>query len=168
MIENKLTNLSLFVAGKGYAGNVKEIKLPTVKAKLEDHAAGGMGAPIKMTTGQFDALEAEFTLTGFDDTVMRAFRVVEGETVPFTARGSTQSQDGTKKPVEVTMTGLIEELDYGTWAPGKEAELKVKMALRYYKLAFDGSDLMEIDPINMVAIIDGTDQLEEVRAHLGM
>ena len=42
------------------------------------------------------------------------------------------------------------------------------MDVTYYKLEIDGRVMFEIDPINCVRVIDGVDQLADVRNALGL
>ena len=56
----------------------------------------------------------------------------------------------------------------GSWKPGDKGTLNVMMALSYYKLTHSGQVMIEIDPTNLVRIIDGQDQLQQTRAHLGL
>ncbi|CAM3792053.1 phage major tail tube protein [Castellaniella denitrificans] len=168
MIADILYDLNLFVDGRGYAGRVKEIKLPVIKPKLMGYQAGGMAAEVDVPMGRFEKLESEATLYAFDKDVLNLMRVLPGEQFAFTARGAMVSDDGTKKPVVVTMRGLLTEVDMDTWKPGDEMPLKLKMSLRYYKLQIDGADVYEIDPVNYKAVVNGVDQLETTRQHLAI
>jgi hypothetical protein len=168
MIADILYDLNLFVDGRGYAGRVKEIKLPTIKPKMMGYQAGGMAAEVDVPMGRFEKLEAEATLYAFDKNVLNLMRVLPGEQFAFTARGSKVSDDGTKKPVVVTMRGLLSEVDMDAWKPGDEMPLKLKMSLRYYKLEDDGTVVYEIDPVNYKAVVNGKDQLETTRQHLAI
>lgn len=168
MIADVLYDMNLFVDGRGYAGRVKEIKLPVIKPKVLEYQAGGMGAAVDVPMGRFEKMEAEATLYAFDADVLKLMRVLPGEQFAFTARGAMVSDDGTKKPVVVGMQGLLSSVDMDTWKPGDEMPLKITMSLRYYKLTIDGSDVYEIDPVNYKAVVDGVDQLETTRQHLAI
>ncbi|MCV9986413.1 phage major tail tube protein, partial [Burkholderia pseudomallei] len=52
--------------------------------------------------------------------------------------------------------------------PGGPSESKYNAALSYYEAAIDGAVIHEIDAFNMIRVIDGVDQLAEVRKALGM
>jgi P2 family phage contractile tail tube protein len=166
--EDILRDFAVFVDGKGYAGEGEECKLPEIKLVVEELEAGGLAAGIDVPMGRVEKLTSEFTLARFDSTVLRAFKVVDGQTLPFVVRGSLASQDGTTKPAVATMTGLIVEHKHGDMKPGKKAGSTIKLSLRYYKLEVDGQSIIEIDPINKIIMVDGEDQLAEMRAHLGM
>ncbi|MDZ4377989.1 MAG: phage major tail tube protein [Xanthomonadaceae bacterium] len=168
MIADILYDLNLFVDGRGHAGRIKELKLPVIKPVMLGYKAGGMAAEVDVPMGRVEKLEAEATLLAFDRDVLTAMRILPGEQFAFVARGAKVSDDGAKKAVVVTMRGLLSEVDMDTWKPGEEMPLKLKMSLRYYKLEDDGVTVYEIDPINYVAVINGTDQLATTRDHLAI
>ncbi|MNR67663.1 Phage tail tube protein FII [compost metagenome] len=56
----------------------------------------------------------------------------------------------------------------GDWKPAGEAEIKHALKLVYYKLEIDGRVMYEIDPINMIQVVDGVDQLAAERSALGL
>jgi len=168
MIADILYDLNFFVDGIGFAGRIKELKLPAIKPKLMSYQAGGMAAEVDVPMGRFEKLEAEATLTAFDPRVLNLMRVLPGEQFAFTARGAKVSDDGSKKGVIVSMRGFLTNADMDTWKPGEEMPLKLSMSLRYYKLEDDGHVVYEIDPVNYKAIINGKDQLETTRQHLAI
>lgn len=168
MIADILYDINLFIDGRGYAGRIKDLKLPTLKPKLMGYVAGGMAAEVDVAMGRIEKMEAEFTLTSFDKDVLKLFRILPGEQAAFTVRASKVSDDGTKKPVIVSLRGLITAIDKDTWKPGEEMPLKLSLSVRYYKLEDDGEVVYEIDPINYKFIVNGIDQLTETRQHLAI
>ena len=168
MITNVIRNINLFVDGRGYAGQIEEITLPKLTPTLQEYKAGGMSAPVDIPMGSHEKMEADFTLKSFDPEVLKLFNVNFGADVAFTARGALQSDNGDTTAVVVSMRGIIKEFDMGTWKAADEVKLKVSMSLRYYKLEHNGSTLIESDPVNMVLMVNGVDQLAETRSALGM
>lgn len=168
MISDILYDLNLFIDGRGFAGRIKEFKPPVIKPKMQSYSAGGLAAEIDVPMGRIEKMEAEATLTAFDSDTLKLFGVLPGRQVAMTARGAMVSDDGTKKPVIITMRGLLSNIDKGTWKPGEEMPLKLSLSLRYYKLEIDGAVIYDIDPINYVMIINGEDQLETTRQHLAI
>lgn len=51
---------------------------------------------------------------------------------------------------------------------GEDIESKITTQCSYYKLVIDGSTLIEIDTVNMVEIVNGTDMLEKHRRNIGL
>lgn len=167
MLDDVLKNMSLFVDGRGYAGNVDELTLPKLTLKTEEFRNGGMDAPMEVEMGM-EKLECEFTLTKFDREALKLFGVLGGNPILLTVRGAVVSDDGDTTPIVVNLRGFVRELDFGNWKAGDKATLKFMMALRYYKLKHGRSVIHEIDVQNMVRKIDGDDQLEAQREALGM
>jgi uncharacterized protein len=163
-----LTNFNLFVDGKGYAGKVKELELAKLKPKTLEYLAGGMGATVQVPLGMVEDMETSFTLMAYDLDSLRHFGLVCGEAVGLSARGAVCVEGGDTQTVLVAMRGHLTEFDPGTWKPGDEVNIKVTLSLTYYRIDQGGSTLMEIDVENMVAIIDGRDQLAATRAALGI
>ena len=54
-------------------------------------------------------------------------------------------------------------MDFDSWKPAEKATLKCSVACTYYKLSVDGVEFIEIDPINMIRYVNGSDQLSTVR-----
>ena len=160
-------NLNLFVDGRGYAGQVEEFNAPKLALITEEFRAGGMDAAIELTMGM-EKLEADFSLISYDRDVLSKFGAAEGAFVPFVARESLESFDGTVTPVIHTMRGKIREIDPGTSKAGDKPSLKVAMALTYYKLQHGDATVIEVDVENMVRVVNGNDSLAATRAALGM
>jgi len=161
-----LKDLSLFVDGKGYAGNIESFKPPKLELKTNDHRAGGMDSsvPVEM---DMEALETSFVLTGHFEDVLTLWGVAVGEKPQVTARGSVESYDGTVTPVVINMRGLIVSIEDGDWKPGESNTQTFTVKPEYYKREQGGVVLHEIDVPNNVRKINGVDQLEARRNALG-
>jgi P2 family phage contractile tail tube protein len=70
--------------------------------------------------------------------------------------------------VVATLRGRLKEVDLGDWKAGDAAEIKHAVSVTYYKLEIDGRLMYEIDMVAGIQVIDGKDQLLEVRQALGM
>lgn len=166
-IQHVLSNLSAFVAGKGYLGRVAEFSPPKLAPVVREYKAGGMGAEVAIPMGAVEKLEASFTLTGYDPDIFAQFAVVPGRLVQLRFTGALADYDGTTRPIEITLRAVL-AFEPDAWKPAEASDLKVNAMVHYYKLDIDGRTLHEVDPVNMVAIIDGVDQLAGMRAALGV
>jgi P2 family phage contractile tail tube protein len=163
-----LKDLNLYVEGHGFAGKVTELTLPKLTRKTEDYHAGGMGAPIDMDMG-LEKLTASFTLTEFNDTVLRQWGVTSRNGISIRFKGSLGAgRDRAEVPVEVALRGTWNELDWDTWKPGELATLKVSIAVLYYKYTQNSQVVFEIDPVNGIEIVNGVDLLAQRRKNLGL
>lgn len=161
-----LKNFNLFVDGRGYAGRAEEVTPPKLTIKTEELRAGGMDAPISIDLGM-EKLECGFSLVEYDPNLMQQFGLISGNAVQVTLRGALVD-DETATPMTIQMRGMYTELDFGTFKAGDKSTLKCNVACRYYSLTIDGTQLIEIDVDNMVRNINGTDQMAEIRAALGI
>ena len=165
-IPKVLKNFNLFVDGVGYAGLVEELTLPKLALKLEDYRNGGMDAPTDLDMGM-EKLECDFTLSEYEPDVMGFFGLTEDAQVQLVFRGGLDGENGVT-PVVVNVTGAWKDLDMGSWKAGEKTPLKVSISLRYYKLKIDGNALVEVDVLNMKRVINGNDQLKDMRKAIGM
>ena len=144
-LPRKLKNFALFNNGVAHVGEVPEVNLPKLSRKMEDYRSGGMSGTVKLDFGM-EAMEMEWTAAGY----MQA--------------DDSESVD----TLEVVVRGRHSEIDPGKSKAGDNTEIKIKSAISYYKLTLNGTVLLELDPVNLVEMVDGVDRLAETRAALGL
>lgn len=164
MLPKILKNFNLFVDGRGYAGRIDEITLPKLTVKTEEFQGAGMSAPVEIDMGM-EKLEMDMTFSEYDPELFKLFGLTNGSEVAFTIRGALEG-NGTTIPVVINARGYFKELDFDSWKPAEKATLKCSVACNYYKLAIDGVELIEVDPINMIRNVNGSDQLSKLREAL--
>lgn len=167
MIPQTLTNMNLFVDGLSFAGRATELTLPTLTRTTDEYRAGGMDAPIEIGLGMA-LMSASFKMPSIDTDVLKFFGLADDSSCNTTFRGAYKDQKGTVTPVIATLRGMLKELNPGAWTPGQKAEITYSLSCSYYKLEVDGAVVYEIDPLNAVRIINGTDELAAERAALGI
>ena len=167
-LPRKLKNFALFVDGENYMGEVPEVTLPTLTRQMDDYRGGGMNMPVKLDFGM-EAMEAEIKAAGWFGGLLATWGTPRADGAMLRFAGALQSDDSEGvDALEVVMRGRISEIDPGSAKAGEGTELKYKFALSYYKLTINGETLIEIDVVNMVETVNGTDRLAEVRAALGV
>jgi P2 family phage contractile tail tube protein len=129
--------------------------------ETEEFQGAGMSAPVEIDMGM-EKLEMELTFAEYDPEVFKLFGLTNGSEVAFTIRGAVQST-GTPDPVVINVRGFFKELDFDTREPAEKATLKCSVACVYYKLSVRGVELIEIDPINMIRNVNGSDQMAAFR-----
>jgi hypothetical protein len=167
----KLKLMNVFLNGYSYQGVAKSITLPKLTRKIENYRGAGMNgvAPIDMGLDD-DALAMEWSLGGFpDEVIWEMYAATAIDAVPIRFAGSYQRDDsGDTVAVEVVMRGRQKEIDTGENKPGEDTESKISVVCTYFKLTIDGKELVEIDTINMIEKINGTDRLEQHRRNIGL
>jgi P2 family phage contractile tail tube protein len=166
-IPRVLKNFSLFVDGRGLAGTVSTLTLPTLTTKMEEFRGGGMDAPVEIDMGM-EKLEASFELFDYEENVLSLYGLADGAATQVTARGALRRDGEPAVAMVVNMTGVIKEMDPGDWAAGDQTSMTCQMSLRYLKITIGGREVVEIDKVNMVRRINGTDQLESIRSAIGV
>lgn len=164
MLPKILKNFNLYVDGRGYAGRVEEITLPKLTIKTEEFQGAGMSAPVEIDMGM-EKLEMDLTFSEYDPELFKLFGLTNGSEIGFSIRGALEG-NGETTSVVINSRGYFKELDFNSWTPAEKASLKCSVACNYYKLTIDGVELIEIDPINMIRNVNGSDQLSKLREAL--
>ena len=167
MIVDILRNVNLFVDGRGYAGQVDMVQLPKLTVKTEEFRAGGMDGVVELDQG-LEKMECTLTTAAIDRTLLERWGVATHALVPLTVRGALQSEDGTVRAAVARLRGHVKEIDFGEWKPGEKVPMKAALGVRYYQFEHGGAVLHEVDVERMIRIVNGVDQLEELRAALAI
>ena len=164
-----LKNFNLFLNGNNYAGLVDEVTPPKVSIKNEEHRAGGMDGPIPMDMGT-EELSLEMTLSENNADALNATGILNAKETQFTLRGAmnNDASPGDTKAIVINCRGGISEADLGSWKSGDKTQLKLTAKLKAYKLTIDGQVIYDIDLMTLKRVIDGVDQLESIRAAIGL
>lgn len=169
-LPKKLKNMNLFNDGVSYVGQCPSVTVPKLSRKLESFRAGGMDGPVKVDLGHGDdGIQFDWTLGGWDTTMLRQFGMVKADGVMLRWAGSIQRDDtGEVSAVEIVCRGRHEEIDFGDAKSGEDTEQKITTTCTYYKLTIDGNVEIEIDLLNFVFIVNGKDLLAEHRKAIGL
>lgn len=163
-----LKNLMLFNEGLAYMGEVKTVTLPKLTRKLEEYRGGGMAMPLQLDMGM-EAMELKAVFGGPMRDILRQWGVTRVNGVYLRFSGAHQQDDtGNVDNIEVIVRGRHSEIEMGDQEVGSPSDFTVTSALSYYKLIWNGRTEIEIDPINMIEIVDGVDRLAEQRGALGI
>ena len=176
MLPKVLKNFNLFLDGRGYAGLVEQVTLPKLIHRTEEFRLGGLDTPVQVDMGM-EKLECEFSLSEYDVFIIRQFGIVDESKIPIQLRGSgfggsamakipftlrgglSDEMNNTVLPVAIFLQGSVIELDLGQWKAGENPGLRIRLALRYYRLELNEKELIEIDVDNRVRRVDGQNQI---------
>ena len=167
MIPETLYNCNTFVDGRSYAGRATSMTPPKLKLKTDDFRAAGMDAAVKVDQGM-EALEASFAMATMEYDVLKFFGLVDQGAFNGVFRAVFKDRSGKSKSVVVYLRGMLYEVDPGEWKPGDKVDAKFNVSCDYYKLEIDGAVVHEIDIFASKRVINGVDQLADVRKKLGM
>ena len=157
-LPRKLKDLRLYNDGLRYMGEVGSCTLPKLTRKFEEWKGAGMDAPVKIDMGG-EAMEMEFALGGPMVDVLAQYGETDIAGVQLRFVGAWQKDDDSDLDrVEIVIRGRHEEIDMGEAKPGEGGEFKVKTALVYYKLTWNGVTVIEADVLNSILLVGGIDR----------
>lgn len=158
----KIINANVFVEGEGFLGVMAEFEEPKLAIATDDWRGGGMLGPIKWDKG-LEAMEATITMGGHTASLIRKFGSTSVDGVRLRLVQAYRAANGSKaQAVEIYIGGRFTEIDLGKSKPGDDTEHKYKVALAYYRRVVDGVTELEIDMVNGIFLVDGTDLYAEI------
>ena len=166
-LPRKLKGMNLFNDANSYQGVVTAVTLPKLARKLDPFRAGGMSGAAFIDNGlEDDALDVEWSIGGMDELVLTQWGA---SNVPLRFTGSYQRDDtGEEIAVEIEVRGKHQSFDFGEAKQGEDTESKISLMCTYFKLTMNGSELVEIDTVNLIEKVSGTDMLEAHRQNIGL
>jgi P2 family phage contractile tail tube protein len=140
-----------------------------LKIKTVDFQAGDMDMAVELDDGM-EKLEASWSIYGFDELQYALFGMGKGGSRPVSVRSTYTDRKGNTHTVVETLRGFVKELTRDGQDTGSQREksLKAVMAVDYYKITYDGVNLIEIDAENGLRSLSGIDMLEGVRAAISL
>jgi len=158
----------LYIDAMEKVGSMLEYTAPVMEVQTEEYRAGGMDMAVPMDMGM-NSMSASFTI-GEDPDVLGLFGIKkDGKKIPLFVRSHLEEDEtGETKAVVEELRGIMTKVDKGTQSSGSFQSTTCEMKVTYYKYEVGGKTIHEIDPTNMVRIINGTDQLQDARANLGL
>ncbi len=169
-LPKKLKQMNLFNDGENWIGIIEEFTPAKLTRKFEKYRGGGMPGTADIDLGFDDgALEIEFTIGGFELKLLQQSASAKHDGVPLRFAGAFQRDDtGDVSRVEIVSRGRIKELDGGNFKVGDNSQTKVSMTNTYYKVMVDGATVVEVDTVNMIHVVDGTDMMADYRKAIGL
>lgn len=169
-IPSVLINAKIYNEGKELMG-AGTVELPDFEFMTESASGLGLAGEMDMPVlGHFKSLTMSIKWNSVCD---NAVALLAPKAHMLSIYGSVQEWDtggGTFAPsaVKVTVRATPKKSGVGKFEPGKKMEPSTEFELTYVKLSLGGEEKVEIDKINFLCRIDGTDYLETVRSQLGM
>jgi hypothetical protein len=169
-IPEKISNFRVYLDGKDLLG-VADVELPDLEYMTETVAgagiAGEMDSPV---VGHFKSmsLKLKWRSVTADLTALAAPKAHHLD-----LRGSIQVYDAgagafVHTPLKVVVKAIPKKAGLGKLEMGKPQDSESEFEVAYLKLTHDGTDRVEIDKLNFICVIDGTDYLGSIRTNLGI
>lgn len=159
-----------------YLGNSRligtgEITLPSISPQTAAVEGAGIGGSLEVPVlGHFDSMSLEIAFRTVELDAAELMKPVAHDLV---IRGSQQSYDGAggtlkTEPVVVYVRGMLKGNDQGKFKAGESVDGKVELEVLRIKMVKAGRELYEIDKLNGIYTVLGTDYTASVRSDLGI
>ncbi|MEK4247100.1 phage major tail tube protein [Psychrobacillus sp. FSL K6-2684] len=165
-IPEKVVNFNVYSDVEKLIGVAGEVTMPDFEAMTETiSGAGILGEYESATPGHFSSQSIEIPFRTISDS---SFRFLENKGQTIVLRAAQQSYDvaGGKtsvRPLKITIKGTSKGLNLGKVAVGAPTETTATIEILYIKIQENGTTLLELDKLNFIYVINGTDLLEDVR-----
>ena len=169
----KITNATIMFAvnegGKEKAG-VGDVTMPDITYKTEEiTGAGLMGSYNSVLAGQLEAMKMTIN---FRNTTEDFFKLSTPVNHTLDIRDAQQVDDSVLDTTSVSkikhiVRGKTISASGGSIKPASPHDASLEIAVNYWATYLDGKKIREIDILNHICYIDGTDYFADVREALG-
>lgn len=169
MYDSAVVNFAVYEDGKEYIGTAKAT-LPELNLLTQSHSGAGIAGNIEdVIMGHIDAMTLGLEFKTLSD---NAFRLAEMRYHDIDLRVAQQEEDPVTGTIKVRavkhfLRVIPKKTGGGGVAPASAADVSGEYAVRYWKTTIDGVKKQEIDPLNFICDINGTDYLADVKTALG-
>ncbi len=162
----QISQYNLYNGDNRFIG-ISNVTLPTFDPITNTvSGAGILGEYESSSPGAFGSAEVEIPFKAMDK---NAADLLDAAGSMLFLRAAVQDRDPStqkirQKQLKITIGGTQKGYTVGTAESSKSMDSSVKMEVLYYKQEFDGVVLFELDKLNNKYVINGKDQLLEIKS----
>lgn len=166
-IPEKVINFNMYNSAEKLIGITGEVKLPTLEEMTETMSGAGiLGEYESGTPGHFGSMETEIPFSLVSKYPMS---LMTNDFKVLFLRGAKQVVNLTtgekeRKSLKITLKGSHKSTDLGKAAVAGKMETTGKIEILYIKIETDGITILELDKLNFVYVVNGVDQLADIKA----
>jgi hypothetical protein len=165
-IPEKINDANIYTDGTKMVGAAASITLPEIVSKSSTVSGMGINGEVDSPTiGLFESIEQEIQFNTLYSSCVDMLSPMSN--VNLTIRAAQQVYDKTGgyafKGLRVVEMGRVKSFNPGKVEKGESMEASVKLELTYILVENDGSPLVEVDKLNGVYKVNGTDMLAEIK-----
>lgn len=168
-IDNGTVNFAVYEGANEFLG-MAEVTLPEFTTIAEEIQGAGIAGNINGAyVGHLEAMTMELNFRSVTKSAIKLMEPISHQIEMRAAQQKWNNISGRKEMESVKHVAVVTPLKYapGKLAPASPTESSGEYAVSYYALFINGEKLIEIDPINFIYYVNGTDYLDEVRKALG-
>lgn len=168
-IDETIINFAVYEDANEYLG-MAVATLPSIEFLTQELSGAGIAGSVEeVIAGHLSAMTATLN---FRTVCASAVRLLEPRIHRIDLRVAQQQTDSRTSATEITSLKHVmrvkpKKMSLGKAAAASAADVSGEYAVSYYALYMDGEKNTEIDPLNFICVINGTDYLAQVRRALG-
>ena len=147
-----------------------QVTLPSLNFMTQEvRGSGIMGAITVPIISELQSMQIQLQMMALSD---QAYKIAEHKVqtlilyeVQENMNGSTYAMDVAS--VKHTMKIMTTQMDGGTLQPQSVSNPNINASVLYWKVERDSAKIMELDPINYICFINGTDYATKIRTAMG-
>lgn len=166
-IPEQISQFNIYNQYDKLVGTTNEITLPSFEAQTNTMSGAGINGEYESTVaGCFGSSEMEIPFRLMDKQAAELLKTAG--TILF-IRAAVQEKDPStlklvNKSLKITVGGNPKGVSLGTVGGAKTMDSSVKLEVTYFKHEYDGTVLLEVDKLNNIYVVNGEDQLMEIKS----
>lgn len=166
-MRNLLGDFEVYVEGFGFAGLISGVTPPELTWMGDDYVGGGLMGKRKIGL-ILDAMTSTLKSQAMLPDLMATWGLKPGSVVSYKIMGSLIVPGSSEVPLKIKMSGYPFKMKRDEFVPGKVAGSEYTVEdITYYEETVDGTQVWEIDIVNMILKNRGVDQMVDRRRNLG-
>ncbi len=168
-MEEAIINYEIWEDATALYGTAK-VKLPDISFMTQTITGAGIAGEYEaVICGMISAMSMSLDFRTVTKDVVRLY---EQRRHTLDIRAAQQSENNSTGKVTVQSKKFVviatpKKIGLGTLAPASPADASGEFSVAYFAQYNDGVKVIEIDPLNYICFINGTDYLADVRTALG-
>lgn len=170
MIPDKNLAFRIYGSEDKVLKGVATLDLPSITMVSNTLKGGGIAGEIDSPAlGQVQSMELGINWQNLCDDSVRTMKGTVQKFTCYVARQEYDETDGelSKSGIKIAVRGHCKSFEPGNIEQGSGSDGSSKFELTYLKIYNDSTVMIEIDKLNYKFVVDGQDQLAEVRSMLG-
>lgn len=170
LLPELINNYNVYNKGNQWLGITGDVELPELESVTETLEGAGMLGEIDVSAvGHFSSGQLTVPFTTINRNVFEALDFAHPLELQLRAskQNANKASGGcTYTPTRVVVRGMSHTLELGHLTKGKQMETSLEIEYTYIKIEDEGFTVLELDKLNNVFIVNGTDQLAAIRAQI--
>lgn len=166
-----LINFEVYKSGSDRLIGIANVELPTMEYETVDMKGAGLSGTMSMPVrGNFSSMELKLTWRSIE---AEATELFGHKSINLSLYGAVSREDSGTHDLKVQrhkleVSVLSKTLNLGKWEPSSTTDSESTFELQTLNYKIDGKEVLDIDRLNYVFKVFGTDYSRDTRTALGL